>query len=185
MEADSEESVKLTIPRDGFKYVLKFEPSEVAQAVNSSINPKEDGKEASEEQDEDDEEEEEEDDDMEDMDGEYDGEKMPFNLTVEMHRDGSAKSLSVEAEVTPSYENEGYDLYVMDVSIQKEKVSYSGPSYDTLDDEIREQFDQLINKNFRKIVPFIADYARAKEAKLYADWLQDVKEIVTTSNSSK
>ena len=46
--------------------------------------------------------------------------------------------------------------------------------------QLREQIDQMVHKNFRKFVPLIADYARAKEAHLYQHWLQDFKEIVAS-----
>jgi hypothetical protein len=90
------------------------------------------------------------------------------------------KSLYLNAEVTPSLEDKGFDMFVMDMSVNNgSDTSYAGPTFDSLDDEVREQFDQLVSKNFRKFIPLISDYARAKEANLYSEWLQDVKSIVS------
>jgi hypothetical protein len=158
----------MIIPREGYKYTLQFDPSEVAESVNANPMAEEALDEEAETE-------------VEEMDEEdYGEEKMPFNVSIEIARDGMEKSLELNAEVTPSVEGDLYDLYIMDLSINKkdDAGAYAGPSYDSLDDEVREQFDQLITKNFRKFIPLVADYSRAKEAHLYNEWLQDVKAIV-------
>ena len=162
--------MRLTIPKEeGIKYVLKFDPSQVADAVNNAQSAG--SVEENEEMDE-------------DGDADYEEDKMPFNVTIEVHRNGVSKTLCMEAEVSPSYEEDGdkYDMYISDVRVNKvadDSVgNYSGPSFDALDDALRDQFDQFANKNFRKFMPLVADYAKAKEAALYNGWLHDVKEIV-------
>ncbi|PJF18285.1 hypothetical protein PSACC_01900 [Paramicrosporidium saccamoebae] len=160
--------VKMIIPREGYKYTLQFDPSEVAESVNASPMAEEALDEEAEAE-------------VEEMDEEdYGEEKMPFNVSIEIARDGMDKTLELNAEVTPSVEGDLYDLYIMDLAVNKkdDTGAYAGPSYDSLDDEVREQFDQLITKNFRKFIPLVADYSRAKEAHLYNEWLQDVKAIV-------
>lgn len=160
----------MVMPRDGFKYVIRFDPGEVAQAVNAQASEEaiaEDNEEDMEEMNE------------EEMDEEYD-EKLPFNVNVEVHRDGNQSVLEMSAEVSPAEDGRTYDVFLMDVHVDNPVKGYTGPSYDTLDEELREQFDSLLNKNFKKMMPLVADYSRAKEANLYKEWLEDVKGIVSS-----
>lgn len=160
---------------DSLKYVIRFDPAQVADAINAL--PEENAMEAEEESALENE-------SAEAADFEDEG-QMPFTVTIECHRPGVNKYLAMEAEVNASFEEEGaYDVYITDMVLEsdaaaagKSTSAYAGPTFDTLDDELREQFDQLVNKNFRKYMPFIADYARAKEAQLYAQWLVDLKAI--------
>lgn len=177
-EADGD--VQMTIPKDGYKYVVSFNPSQIADSVNAadlSDQAIEDESASAEEDLQ-----EEEDSLAEEEYGEDDS--TPFQLTIQVQRDNVPnKKLVITAEATAEFEGKGYDLYVMDATIEKDAahgLDYSGPSYDSLDEELREQIDQMVHKNFRKFVPLIADYARAKEAHLYQHWLQDFKEIVAS-----
>lgn len=161
-------------------YVLRFDPAQVADAINAV--PEEDAMDAEEDAALENEA-------AEAADFEDEG-QMPFTVTIECHRSGLEKYLAMEAEVNASFEEEGtYDVYITDMVLESESAapgkgatSYAGPTFDTLDDELREQFDQLVNKNFRKYMPLIADYARAKEAQLYAQWLVDLKTISQGAN---
>ena len=166
METDE---IKLVIPKEnGVKYVLKFDPHQVADSVNATPEEfdGEDGAEMNAEA-------------IAEEDGEFDEEKMPFNVTFEVHREGINKYASLEAEVSPSVEGEGYDLYISEMYICRDGNILSGPSYDTLDDDLRDQFDQLVNKNFRRFMPLVADYSKAKDAQHYGKWLEDLREIAT------
>lgn len=173
---DEDGSVRLTVAREGVTYVVKFECSAVADSLNSAKDL--------EEQDRDDAEAEagaqEENDEDDDLDESYEEEAMPFNVSVEVRRDAvKDKHLELELEVSPALEGGKYDLYVMDLTlVGKAERAYGGPSFDTLDDSIREQFDQFASKNFRKMMPLVADYARAREARLYGDWLHELKTVV-------
>lgn len=172
----------MTIPKDGYTFILKFDPSAVANSVNAA-NPV-----AEEEADDDmvdDEmnEVEEQEDDFGDEDG-----MGSFDVTIEVHRDGAPGTLVIAAEANPAFEEKGYDLYVMDASIKKDDVAaaaaaYPGPAFDSLDEEIREGIDKLVAKNFTKFMPLVADYARVKEAHLYQQWLGELKQIVAANNN--
>lgn len=166
----------MILPKEGgLKYVIRFDPAQVADAINAT--PEEDAVETEETAALEEE-------TAETAEFEDDG-QMPFTVTIECHRSGLDKYLAMEAEVNGSFEEEGaYDVYITDMVLEshsagdgKEATTYAGPTFDTLDDELREQFDQLVNKNFRKFMPLVADYARAKEAHLYAQWLADLKAI--------
>lgn len=175
----------MVIPKGGgLKYVVRFDPAQVADAINAM--PEEDAMEAEEEEESSSALESE---SAEAADFEDDG-QMPFTVTIECHRSGLDKHLAMETEVNASFEEEGaYDVYITDMVLEsgsaaagKEATTYAGPTFDTLDEELREQFDQLVNKNFRKYMPLVADYARAKEAHLYAQWLTDLKAISQGAN---
>ena len=164
----------MIIPKEGgIKYVIKFDPSQVADAINSTAN------EETMEQESDDVEAEAE---MEEEDFEDEG-AMPFSISVEVHREGKNKFVAFDAEASPAFEAETsggeYDLYITDMYLSGPSVTYEGPSFETLDEELREQFDQLVSKNFRKFLPLVAEYARAKEANQYSQWLADLKEIAS------
>ena len=148
----------MIIPKEGgIKYVIKFDPSQVADAINSTPD-----EETMEQESDDVEAEAEMEEDFEDEGA------MPFSISVEVHREGKDKFVTFDAEATPAFEteaNEGeYDLYITDMYLSGPSVTYEGPSFETLDEELREQFDQLVSKNFRKFLPLVAEYARAKEA---------------------
>lgn len=173
--------VVMTIPKeDGIKYILRFDPSQVADSINSAIDSKEEDNEdegdlemSTEEADELDE-------------GEFDEDKMPFNITLEIHREGHLKYASIEAEVSPSLEGRNqFDLFISDMFLQRASNGQVevGPSFDTLDDDLREQFDQLVSKNVRKFIPLVTDYSKAKDAQQYGSWLRDLKEIAAPSKA--
>lgn len=156
------------IPKNGYKFVVKFNPNEVAESeISNGIGEEEEAMEEEEsvEQDE--------------IDDEYDEDgKLPFNVQVQIHRDGVSKSVSLDLDVTPSYEGKGYDVFITNLSLEKEGSNYLGPSYDSCDEELREVIDELASKNFRKYMPFISEYSRAVEAVNVEEWLKDMKEVV-------
>lgn len=168
--------MSLVIPKDGYKYVLKFDPSTVANSVNAS-SPAVAEDEAMEE------EEEEEDEgamgelEGEDEDFDREEEMSSFDVSIEVHREGAPGVLVISAEASPAFEQEGYDVFVMDASLKKGDAAYPGPAYDSLDEEIREGIDKLVAKNFTKFIPFVADYARVREAQMYQQWLEEVKQV--------
>lgn len=176
--------VIMTIPKEnGLKYVLKFNASQVADSINAARldteledNEQEDGRTEMSAEDAD---------EMLD-EGEFDEEKMPFNISLEIHRDNQPKYATIEAEVSPSIERRGeYDLFISDMYLQRkaDQMIEAGPSFDTLDDDLREQLDQLVNKSVRKMIPLVADYAKAKDAHQYGSWLHDLKEITGGSQA--
>ncbi len=184
-------------PAQGSRYVIAFDCAAVTNAVNtaSELADNEDDEEESFEDDEtvneeeEEEEEEEEDDDVEDSYEEEEGEEaLPFNVTVEIHRDGPASKkfleLAVEATMEPTGE---FDLLLVDMVLRQPAAAaakgsdgtpYSGPSFDTLDEGIRAEFDGFVRKHFARFIPLVAEYAQAREAKLYSEWLKDVKSVL-------
>lgn len=173
IEAGEDGTIKLVVPKEGHKFIVSFDPAEVADSVNSSSSitaEEEDFEEEGEREGEGEEA-------MENFEDEED-DVQPYTINIEIQRSGLEKTLNLQAEVTPSMDGEGYEMYLTDLVLNKTGQTYAGPSFDTLDDSVREKFEEFANKNFKKLLPFIADYARAKEANLYQEWLQDVKSVV-------
>lgn len=167
--------VSLIIPKDGYKYVLKFDPSTVANSVNAASPAVAEDEAMDGEEEEDEEATGELEGEEEDFDREE--EMSSFDVSIEVHRDGAPGVLVISAEASPAFEQEGYDVFVMDASLKKGDAAYPGPAYDSLDEEIREGIDKLVAKNFTKFIPFVADYARVREAQMYQQWLEEVKQV--------
>lgn len=174
--------VELSAQRGDMKIVVKFDAEMVADSLNSQME--------NEEFDEDVEEAEartEEEFEQEDM-LEDDGHgHQPFTFSVELHRPDALpeKFIEMELEAVPGPTEEGGDqLYINSIHVRQPKHAaaseiYSGPQYDTLDEELRSKFDGWADKNLRHLIPFIAEFSQAKETKEYGKWLADLKTIAT------
>lgn len=181
---------RITWVKGDHKYTINFDVAEVANAVNNNEEVEAARQEEFEEEEEDEESMAERDEYEEDFEEDNEGIE-PFGLYAEIARvdaAADAAKLQMELEVMPSEDEKsaGYEVYVHDFSLSrspadsaKETVpEYKGPSFVSLDDGIREGVEQFASKNFRKFVPLIADYSRAKEANLYAGWLEEVSAFV-------
>ena len=175
--------VELSTQRGDMKVVVKFDAEMVADSLNDAME--------NEEFDEDVEEAEartEEDLEQDDMLAEDDfGGQQPFTFSVELHRPSALpeKFVEMELEAVPGPTEEGGDqLYINSIHVRhpanpQSSDVYSGPQYDSLDEELRSKFDGWADKNLRHLVPFIAEFSQAKETKEYGKWLSDLKAFAT------
>jgi len=118
----------------------------------------------------------------------FDHDVTPFTFNIKLANESAilSKFLNFEVEVLPT-ESPGKDeisLTNLTLESKEESISqpgtdlYLGPDYHSLDDSLRDQFDNFIGKNFKKFIPFIREYSEAKEAEEYGNWLNQVKKII-------
>jgi len=162
---------------NGLDLKICFDAGLIAQSFDINEQTK-----LNEEQDQDEAKEEEE---VDEFDADEDLEPQPYNFTLEVTRQsGPEKTLKFEVEVLSGIDDTAEDIYITAVHVlpkdSKVESPYLGPDYYSLDETLREGFDAFVKKNFKKLVPFIAAYSRAKESKEYAGWLNDVKQIVSS-----
>lgn len=171
--------VTLETQRGDMKVVVRFDAEMVAESVNAGIE----GEDVDEVKDE--EEEEEEFEDEEEDDDFYDEDEMgaqPYNFTVELHRpDVLAESfVEMELEAVPQEGPSGDSLYVSSISVRsrdetKSRTAYAGPTFDSLDERLRDQFEGWAQRNLRHLLPVIGELSQAKEAQEYGQWLETMK----------
>lgn len=174
---DGSTEVFLKTERNGMQVVVRFDAELVAECVNSGVFEDEDAIEDAQE------EEEEEENSLEsesyyDEDDEYGAQ--PYNYTVELHRTDVLPDGFVEMEVECNPATQ--DLYINSVYLRsndkaKSATSYAGPSFESLDESLREKFDKWAVKNLAHLTPFIAEFSQAKEAEGYAHWLNTLKRM--------
>lgn len=109
----------------------------------------------------------------------------PINIEIQVQRHQiPEKKLIFDVECSLDGDNQCDQIYITNLSIESDKEgvpaeTYQGPSFESLDEALREKLETYVNRNFADLLPFIAEYSRVKEANLYGQWLKDVKEIAT------
>ncbi len=165
--------VELKTKRGDMEILVSFDAELVAECVNTGLD--ESGLE--EENIEDSEENEFDEDEFED---EEDLGPQPFNFSVQLRRPNALpdKFIEMELEAVPGPKSDADQVYINLIAVRNESIdemSYAGPQYQSLDQDLTQQFDEWANKNLRHLIPFITDFSRAKEANEYGKWLEDVK----------
>lgn len=176
--------VEMTTERGDMKVVVRFDAEMVADSVNESSMAEgmEEVSEEAESREEMLEEDELAEEDMEDYG------PQPFNMTVELHRPTlQGRFVEMEMEAIPGPASEGGDhIYINSIAIRhaystEARETYSGPQFDSLEEDLRSQFETWAEKNLRHLVPFVTELSQAKENAEYESWLTDLKTFTESS----
>lgn len=128
----------------------------------------------------------------EENEDQFEDDVTPFTFNIKLANEDAlpGKFLNFEVEVLPTELPGKDEISLNNLTLESREVissspngqsntdPYLGPDYHSLDDNLREQFDGFISKNFKKLVPFIREYSEAKEAKEYGSWLDQIKKII-------